>query len=207
MVEGIKGFPAKLEFYGFGYGNLVLQSQVEGLPAGTIHSVSPDVSESEGCRRSKCCCIKPTGGRMRAGAEDGLTCVVGTNWVFTQERARVGGIAEYGDRERKAALCLIYRRQTPIPGSPMHKTRFTPRRNIIDSAQSKAMANITGGSLLGCEIGVVLRSGRLEHWGTEVGGVAEVLRKCVVGEEGPTASEPPPDVSVTSVVPALRGIL
>src|SRR2546425_9164626 len=113
MVECIKGFRAKLEFYGFGHGKLALQSEVEGLPAGTIHGVAPDVSESEGRRRSKCCCIKPTGGRVRAGAEHWLTGVIRTNWVFTQKRARVGGIAEYGDSERKAALCLIYRRKTP----------------------------------------------------------------------------------------------
>ena len=97
MIECVEGFRANLEFYVFGHSKIALQSQVEGLPAGTIDCVSPHVSESEGRRRSKCGCIKPTRGRTCAGAEHRLTSVIGTNWVFTKERARVGGIAEYGD--------------------------------------------------------------------------------------------------------------
>src|SRR6266446_6784992 len=109
MIECIKGFRAQLKLHVFGHSELTLQSQIQGLPAGTIDRVSPDVSEGEGCRGSKRSGIKPTVGRVGTGAEHGLSRVPRTNWIFAQKRARVGGIAKYRDSERKSALCLIYR--------------------------------------------------------------------------------------------------
>jgi hypothetical protein len=40
MIECIEGFRANLEFYVFGHGKIVLQGQVEGLPAGTKEIIS-----------------------------------------------------------------------------------------------------------------------------------------------------------------------
>src|SRR6266567_6829524 len=68
------------------------------------------------------------------------------------------------------------------------------------------MANVAGKTFLRDKIGIVLRRGRLEHWRAEIWCVAEVLRKGVVREEGPAVRKTSPDVNVTGLIPALRGV-
>src|SRR5436190_14566759 len=89
----------------------------------------------------------------------------------------------------------------------MRKTGFSNGWNVVDGACGKAVANVTGEPLLRSQIGIVLWSGRLEHRRPEVGRIAEVLGKRIVGEECPPTSKPASDVNVTSFIPALRGVL
>src|SRR2546430_14545219 len=69
------------------------------------------------------------------------------------------------------------------------------------------MANVTGESLLETEIGIVLGRRRLKHRRTKVGRVTEVLRKCIVSQERPTAREAPANIYVARLIPTLRRIL
>src|SRR2546423_35290 len=69
------------------------------------------------------------------------------------------------------------------------------------------MSNVTGESLLETKIGIVLGRRRLKHRRTKVGGIAEVLRKCIVSQERPAAREAPANIYVARLVPTLRRIL
>src|SRR3954451_12308506 len=89
----------------------------------------------------------------------------------------------------------------------MRKTGFSNGWNVVDGAYGKAVANVTGETLLSGQVGIVLWSSRLEHRRAKVGRITEVLSKGVVGEERPPTSKPASDVNVTSFIPALRGVL
>src|ERR1051325_2755443 len=69
------------------------------------------------------------------------------------------------------------------------------------------MTNVTRRSLLCGQIGIILRSCRLKHRRAEVRSIAEILRVCIVREEGPVASKTAPHVDVAGLIPTLRGVL
>src|SRR5712675_2815245 len=89
----------------------------------------------------------------------------------------------------------------------MRKAGFSNRWNVVDGAQREAVANVASEPLLRGQIGIVLRSGRLEHRGSKVGRIAEVLGKRIVRQHRPAASEAASNICVAGFVPTLRGVL
>src|SRR6267378_4831541 len=89
----------------------------------------------------------------------------------------------------------------------MRKTGLAQGREVIDGTHREAMAYVARWSLFRGQIRIILGSGRLEHRRAEIGRIAEVLRKRIVGEECPPSSKPASDVDITGFIPALRGIL
>ena len=81
----------------------------------------------------------------------------------------------------------------------MRETGLAQGGNVIDRTYRKAVADVTSEPLLRGQIGIVLRSGRLEHRRSKVGRIAEVLCERIVGEECPPASKPAPDPYLRAV--------
>src|SRR5437763_16196068 len=89
----------------------------------------------------------------------------------------------------------------------MRKTGFSNGWNVVDGAYQEAVANVTSKHLLRGQIGIVLGSGRLEHRGSKVRRIAEVLCKRIVRQHGPASREASSNIYVAGFVPALRGVL
>jgi hypothetical protein len=107
VIERVEEFGPELQLHFFGQAELALQGEIEALHSGAINRIAPQVAEGK-CRwRGEGRRVEPTVGTASARTEDRLAGVIGADWILTQQRAGIGGVAEDRNREWEPALNLI----------------------------------------------------------------------------------------------------
>src|SRR5215472_2377625 len=96
-------------------------------------------------------------------AENGLSAIVCPNGVFSQNRTRICGIAENGNREWETGLHLIDGGELPVPADCLHPPHSLQSRNLVNGTERKTVPYVAGRSLLSRQVVVVLRNRGLEH--------------------------------------------
>src|SRR4030095_14481967 len=96
----------------------------------------------------------------------------------------------------------------PVPRYSFHDCMHTrDLRQIVDSAQRKAVPNIASRAFFCSKVVVVLWNRGLEHRRAEIRGIRQILCKRVISENGRTALVAAANIDIASVVPALCRVL
>ena len=157
------------------------------LHAGSVHGIPSHVAERKRARRGKRGGIEPGIGGPRSGSEHGLAGVVRANRILADGGSCICRVAENGDRERKAALSLVERRELASCVSTRLRARRVKRGNVIDRAEHETVTDIASEPFLRAEIVVVLRNGRFEHRRSEIRRIAQILRPGVIRKQAQSA--------------------
>src|SRR5262249_30373343 len=147
MVQGVEELRTKLKVHLFSHVKLAMQCHVESLHSRTIDRVSAGIPERKCSRRRKRSRVEPVIGRPCAGTEHGFPRVIGSYRVFAQQRAGVRRVSKNGDRQRIAALRLVYSRYMPVSGRGVRNSVTAQFWEIVNQAQREAVTNVTCGTL------------------------------------------------------------
>src|SRR5450756_1996655 len=84
------------------------------LHTGSVDRISPGIAESIGRGHAEGRRVEPLVGGAGARSEDRLAGVICPDGILSQDRARVGGVAENRDREWEPALQLEHGGEPPV---------------------------------------------------------------------------------------------
>src|SRR5262249_39186015 len=114
VIERVEEFGAELEFHLLGDVELARQREVEGLHSRAVYGIPPRIPESESRRDGEGRGVEPTIRRARVLTENRLAGVICAYGILTEQRSRIGRIAENRYGEREPALDLINGGEAPV---------------------------------------------------------------------------------------------
>src|SRR6267143_1838666 len=107
LVQRVECFGPELEIDSLADAEGSRQREVQGLHARAIHGVPACIAVRKRRGRGECGGIKPLRSGVRARAEYGLACNVGTDRILAQHGPGVRRISEDGDRKGHSRLDLV----------------------------------------------------------------------------------------------------